>query len=231
MAKFDFPLEMLPDSTELVPLADLTRALRTKNSSDRDWMAPPIWRKFDPMPKRYVTARSPRAEHIWKTELESDAQMLAELQMGLLLSHVMVAKNAVRAIPPEFWLEQYAHLSVGGTLFDMTHGSVVPCALIGGRIAVFEEHAFRWLLDQGINADNPDYPRGLRKGVPPKKPALPHVTKIRAKMLELMSNGYTKNDAAKRIGLLPGFRGVENLDARRAVEGIGLKPGRRPKKG
>lgn len=47
-------------------------------------------------------------------------------------------------------------------------------------------------------------------------------------MRELMDEGYLKSDAAKRIGLLPGFKRVDNALARDLAKGI-YPPGRRKK--
>ncbi len=129
-------------------------------------MTPPTWRTIDPITKRYVTARSPRAEHIWKSDLESDNQMLADLQTGSLRTHVMVGENAVRAIPPELWSEEYVGLSVGGTLLDLSQSLVIPRDIKRGQIVVLEGIAYQWLLVQNINAKNPEYPRNLGKSSP-----------------------------------------------------------------
>lgn len=153
---------------------------------------------------------------------------MADLQDGLLLAHVTSEERGFfRMISPEYWRVKYSGLSVGGKLYDLSGRGIVPKALVGSTIVVFEEPAYLWLLERKINEDNPDYPRVLRKGRPLRTAELPPDSEIKAKMLELMAAGYSKNDAAKRIGMLPGFRRVGNAHARRTVEKSGLKPGRR----
>jgi hypothetical protein len=231
MNKYEFPLEVRVGSIGFVPLGDLTRALRTRDLSGQVWSGPPQWRTFDPCTKRFVSARSPLPVGIWESMAQSDAIMLDELQTGSLRTHVPVSRGAVRAIPPEYWSESFASLSVGGTLLDLTDGAIVPSELQRSQIVVLEEPAYRWLIRHKINAKNPDYPRSLRKGAPPRSVELPPDPIILAKLKELIEQDYTRDAASKRIGQLPGFRGVENAHARRILkECPDIRPGRRPKK-
>jgi hypothetical protein len=228
--KHEFPVVVPAEPTKVISLSDLKRALTTERLHGHIWSETPMRKAHDQWTQRYVTVRSPRHPIIWKAALWSEAQVLSDLQSGSLIAFVPgETRGTFRMIQTDLWLEKFSSLQVGGTLLDLPGRNVVPKELVGSNIVVFEEPAYMWLLNRKINEDNPDYPRSLRKFRKLKISRLPPEHEIAAKMKMLMHGGLTKNDAAKRIGLLPGFRGVGNGHARRTVEGSNLKPGRRPK--
>lgn len=231
VGKYNFPSLIPTVPLTLVHLTDLTRALTTQRLQGRICSEAPSRMARIASPLRFVSVRRPQHPIIRRAKMWAENQILDDLQKGTLVAYVPSGESAgFRAIPSDFWRDAYSGLSIGGKLLDFPHRAAVPEEIIGSTIFVFDELAFRWLMKRKINEDNPDYPRSLRK--PRRLPGtkIPSDMEIRAKMLSLMSDGYTMHEAAKRIGLLPGFRGVENAHARRAMEGLDFKPGRRPKK-
>lgn len=227
-AKYDFPKVHFSELVRHVRLSDLNRALVFERLHGRPLVETPSRRVRNPWANGFVSVRPPRDPIIQKANKLAETEILADLQDGSLPTYVSSEeKGAYYAIKANFWQSPYCGLSVGGTLLEFTSHGIIPEAMAGNTIYVSEESAFRWLLKRKINDDNPDYPRSLRKGRSLNKAKVPPDSEIRAKMKELMAQGYTKNDAAKRIGLLPGFRGVGNFHARRMAEELGLKPGRR----
>jgi hypothetical protein len=180
----------------------------------------------------YVSVRRPRHPIIRNAQNWGEAEILKDLQAGVLLAHVPAEERGTfRMIPSDFWRDRYAGVCAGGTLYAVPNGARVPEELVGSTIFIFEDKAYDWLLKRKINEENPDYPRNVRKGRPLKIWKLPPNPEIKTKMKSLMDGeGYSKNDASRRIGHLRGFKAVTNTLARSAIEECNLKPGRRPKK-
>lgn len=227
-AKYDFQKVHFSEFERHVRLSDLKHALITERFHGRLLDETPSRRVRNPWADGYVSVRPPRLPIIQEANEWAETEILADLRDGSLPTYVSSEeKGAYYAIQADFWQSSRCGLSVGGTLLDFTSHGIIPEAIAGNTIYVSEEPAFRWLLKRKIKADNPDYPRSLRKVRSLKTATMPPDSEIRAKMEELMAEGYTKNAAAKRIGLLSGFESVGNLHARRVVEELGLKPGRR----
>ena len=222
-AKYDFPKVHLPEPARHVRLSDLERALVTAHLHNRLLAETPSRRVRNPWTDRFVSVRPRQPWIIREVKKRAESKILEDLQDGSLPTYVSSdEKSTYYAIQPDFWQSPYCGLSIDGTLIDFTAHGIIPAAMAGNTIYVAEEPAFRWLLKRKIRDDNPDYPRSLQKSRPLQPAKMPSNDKIKAKMIELMTAGYTKNDAAKRIGLLPGFRGVGNAVARSVIEELSV---------
>lgn len=231
MVQYDFPQLTPSEPVKLVRLSDLNRVLTTERLHGRIWPVPPSRRARISSSLRFVSMRRPHHPIVRRARMWAGTQILNDLQNGILVACVRSEDGAgVRMIPSDFWRDACSGLSTGGTLLDLSHWGAVPEEIVGSTIFVFDEVAFKWMITRKINEDNPDYPRDLRKPRLLRNASIPSDSEIRAKIRSLMDRGYTLHVAAKRIGLLPGFRYVQNAHVRRIMKDCDLKPGRRPKK-
>ena len=138
---------------------------------------------------------------------EANRTLWNPLRDGHLSAHVEETPSRSLAIPRHYWNQvdpaHLDHVYRGISDTDVGRG----CPILLSRLA-FNEWRTTSLIPQSLSV--PSSSSGS---------SLPSDEAIKTKMLELKASGIPRDEAAKHIRTIPGFEGVGNEHARRAVAG------------
>ncbi|MFN4357013.1 hypothetical protein [Sphingopyxis alaskensis] len=229
--RHDFPQEAPPTPFKTVLLSDLELALVAKR----------LHNHLAPEPRRkkvrgdwhgdgpFVWARRPRHPLIKQAEQWAALQIRGDLQAGLLTAYMPTDTAGIfLRIKPKFWDERRSDIRVDGMLFDLDQGALLPDEIDEQSFCVFEQCAQSWLTHRRISDDNPAFPAALRTTKIVKIGQRPSDEQIVAEALRLKSKGARRDEIAKEIRKIPGFKGVGNVLVRDLI--AGKLPRGRPRK-
>lgn len=158
-----------------------------------------------------------------------EVKIIQSLSSASLIAHVYNGNNFdLIRIPPSYWAEESAQMSLHGHLFDINPGRSYPITLDGCAVVIVEANAVSWLAEQAIFETSEFYPKELLPRPQAAKAPLPPDEKIVAQMKKMRASGQRRDEIVQDIRKTPGFKSVTNEHARLLYK-TNFKRGRPPK--